>query len=180
MLDLFLAMLQNEQSGSLLCKGQARVELYLSFPCSILLPGNNNHSARKLLKDTVLQAPMGSLRVTMCYGLMSHNNGNLWFTLFDSLFLYLVCAPWFRPVLSSFDFTLSPPSLSLYFIALYGLGHLTLPLRHIKHPPQVTQEPHQQSRRSFNTTYWFSQFTNTHLTIIKRTMLLLLPLMATF
>lgn len=63
---------------------------YFSFPCSILLPGNNNHSARKLLKDSVLQAPTGSLRVTMCYGLMSHNNGNLWFTLFDSLFLYLV------------------------------------------------------------------------------------------
>lgn len=106
------------------------------FTGSILLPGNNNHSTRKSLKDSVLQAPTGSLRVTVCYGLMSHYNGKLWFTLFDSLFYVL-------STLNGSGLCCSPlashVSLSLHFIALYGRSHLTLPLGHIKHPPQVTQ-----------------------------------------
>lgn len=130
------------------------------FPCSILLPGNNNHSTRKSLKDSVLQAPMGSLRVTVCYWLMSRNNRKLWFTHFDSLFYVLstlngsssCCSP-----------LASHISLPLYFISLYGCSHLTLPSGNIKHPPQVTQaqEQHQGTRGWFNTkNLWIS---NIHL-----------------
>ena len=143
-----------------------------SLPDSVLLPGNNNHSSRKSLEDSVLQAPMGSWRVTVCYGLMSHNNGNLWFTLFDSLF-------YVSSTLNGSGLRYSPLAshiyththLSIYFIALYGLSHLTLPFGHIKHPPQVTQaqEPNQETRGSFNPTDLSNKIrallecTNTHL-----------------
>lgn len=96
----------------------------------------------------MLQAPMGSLRVTVCYGLMSHNNGNLWFTLFDSLFyasytlngLVLRCSP------------LAPHiSLSLFYSSLWAQS----PLLAFGAPPsqvREAQEPHQGARDSFNST----------------------------
>lgn len=40
----------------------ACVELHFTFSGDVFLPGTNNHSTRKSLKDGVLQAPMGSLR----------------------------------------------------------------------------------------------------------------------
>ena len=75
---------------------------------------------------------------------MSHNNGNLWFTLFDRLFYVSSTLNGSCAVL----LWLSHISLSLYFTALYGLSHLTAPLGHIKHPLQVTpaRETHQETR----------------------------------
>lgn len=108
-------------------KGQPLLQLSSFFPGRTLLPGSNNHSSRKSLKDSVLQAPVGSLRVTVCYRLMSHNNGNLWFTLCDGLF-------YVSSTLNSLGLDVSPLASHNHtlFYELYGLNSLTLPSGHIK------------------------------------------------
>lgn len=62
------------------CKKEKHVWRFSSFHGSIMLTGNDNHSTRKLLTDSMLK------EVTVSSGQRTHNNGNLWFTLFDRLF----------------------------------------------------------------------------------------------
>lgn len=77
--NLFLATLQNEHSRILLHKGHARVQLFFSFP------GNNYPLTRKSLGQRAA-GTHGIIKGYVCHGLMSHNNGTLWFTRFDGLF----------------------------------------------------------------------------------------------
>lgn len=77
---LFEVILQNEQKLKRhTCKKEKHCR-FCSFHGSIMLPGNGNHSTRKLLTDSML------MEVSVCYRLITHNNGNLWFTFFNSLF----------------------------------------------------------------------------------------------
>lgn len=129
----FPPLLLNEQRDISQRKGRPRLELtsFSFLPLAgFCFQESNDHSSRKSFKASVLQAPVGSLRVTVCYRLMSHDNGNLWFTLFDGLFHV-------SSTLNSFglDVVLWPHAIGSLFYGLYGLNSLTFPFRAHQRPP---------------------------------------------
>lgn len=45
---------------------------------------------QKVIKGHCAAGTNGIMEVTVCYRLISHNNGNMWFTLFDSFFYFSI------------------------------------------------------------------------------------------